>query len=98
MVHAFLLTCAKFFALVQPFFSRYSSSVIMQKGDSQNGHFSKTKHVKFSEKPTFASGGKKCSLFGKFDMLCFLETPVLRFALLRYYQRVYVSMVKYVRS
>ena len=25
---------------------------------------------------------KKCSLFGKFDVLCFLVTPVLRFALL----------------
>ena len=28
------------------------------------------------------SGGKKCLFFGKFDVLCFLETPVLRFALL----------------
>ena len=34
------------------------------------------------------SGGKKCSFFGKFGVLCFLETPVLRFALLRYYRRV----------
>ena len=33
------------------------------------------------------SAGKKCSFFGKFDVLCFLKTPVLRFALLRYYQR-----------
>ena len=33
------------------------------------------------------SGGKKCSLFGKFGVLCFLETPVLRFALLTYYRR-----------
>ena len=31
--------------------------------------------------------GKKCSFFGKFGMLCFLETPVLRFALLQYYRR-----------
>ena len=31
------------------------------------------------------SGGKKCSLFGKFGVFCFLETPVLRFALLSYY-------------
>ena len=28
------------------------------------------------------SGGKKCSLFGKIGVLCFLETPVLRFTLL----------------
>ena len=30
---------------------------------------------------------KKCSFFGKCDVLCFLETPVLRFALLPYYRR-----------
>ena len=34
------------------------------------------------------SEDKKCSFFGKFDVLCFLETPVLRFALLPYYQRL----------
>ena len=33
------------------------------------------------------SGDKKCSLFGKFGVLCFLETPVLRFAFLPYYRR-----------
>ena len=33
------------------------------------------------------SGGKKCSFFGKFDVLCFLETPVLKFVLLPYYRR-----------
>ena len=36
----------------------------------------------------YVSGGKKCSFFGKFGVLFFLlETPVLKFALLRYYQR-----------
>ena len=30
---------------------------------------------------------KKCSFFGKFDVLCFLEIFVLRFALLPYYRR-----------
>ena len=34
-----------------------------------------------------ASGGKKC-LFGKFGVLCFLETPILRFTLLPYYWRI----------
>ena len=34
------------------------------------------------------SGGKKCSFFGKFGVLYFFETPVLRFALLLYYWRV----------
>ena len=33
------------------------------------------------------SGGKKCLFFRNFGMLCFLETPVLRFALLPYSQR-----------
>ena len=33
-------------------------------------------------------GGKKCSFFGIFGVLCFLETPVLRFALLPYYRRI----------
>ena len=63
------------------------SSVRRQKGESQNGCFKKTKHVKFSEKRTFrtcVSGGKKCSFFGKSVVLCFLETPVLRFPLLPY--------------
>ena len=34
------------------------------------------------------SVGKKCSFFRKFDVLCFLATPVLRFALSPYYRRV----------
>ena len=33
------------------------------------------------------SGGKKCLFFEKFGVLCFLETPVLRFAFLPYYRR-----------
>ena len=55
----------------------------------QNGCFEKTKHVKFSKKLTFitVSGGKKCSFFGKFDVLCFLETPVFRVAFLPYYRQ-----------
>ena len=32
-------------------------------------------------------GGKKRSFFGKFSVPCFLETLVLRFALLSYYRR-----------
>ena len=57
----------------------------------------KTKHAKFSEQRTLLppdtltyvceSGGKKCSFFGKFGVLCFLETIVLRFALLPYYRQ-----------
>ena len=33
----------------------------------------------------YVSGVKKCSFFGKFDVLYFLEKPVLRFSLLAYY-------------
>ena len=34
------------------------------------------------------SGGKKCSFFQQFGVLCFLVTRVLRFALLPYYWRI----------
>ena len=40
------------------------------------------------------SGGKKCSFWGKFGVLCFLETPVLRFALLPYYRVLMHSVPK----
>ena len=40
---------------------------------------------------TCAYRGKKCSFFGKFDVPCFLEKPVLRFALLLYYRRFFTS-------
>ena len=55
-----------------------NSSVTRQKGDSQNGCFKKAKHVKFFEKR-------------KFDVLRFLEAPVLRLALLSYYRRTIVG-------
>ena len=38
----------------------------------------------------WVSWGKECSFFGKFGVLCFLETPVLRFALLPYYRRILI--------
>ena len=34
------------------------------------------------------NGGKKCFFFENFGVLCFLETPVLRFAHLPYYRRI----------
>ena len=34
------------------------------------------------------SGGKKCLFFGNFGVLCFPETPILRFALFPYYRRI----------
>ena len=67
----------------------HNSLVIRQKGESRNGCFKETKHAKFSENEHLlppdtqtyvcVSGGKKCLFFGKFVVLCFLETPVLRF-------------------
>ena len=49
-------------------------------------NFPKNKHFLPSDTRTYVcvSGGKKCSFFGKFGVLCFLETPVLKFALLPY--------------
>ena len=62
---------------------------------SQIGHKKKTKHAKFPEKQIFlpsdlhtevcVSGSKKSWLLGKFGVLCFLVTPVLRFTLSAYY-------------
>ena len=49
-------------------------------------NFSKNEHF---QPPWYAHvGGKKCSFFRKFDVLCFLETSVLRFALWPYYRRI----------
>ena len=73
------------------------SSVISQTDESQNGCFKKKTHVKFSKKRTFLTlwyahvrvriRGSEMFDFGKFGALCFLETPILRFALLPYYRR-----------
>ena len=60
--------------------SKDYSSIIRPKDEYQNMCFKKTKHLKFYEKQTFL--GKKCSFFGKFDVLYFLEIPILRLALL----------------
>ena len=44
------------------------------------------------------SGGKKCLFFGNFGMLCFLETPVLRLALLPYYRRIHLNLNLYLTN
>ena len=50
---------------------------------------SKNKHFLPSDKQTYVcvSEGKKCLFFRKFDVLCILETAVLRFPRLPYYRR-----------
>ena len=50
-------------------------------------NFPKSKRFLPPDKHTYVSVGKKCSLFGKFGVLCILVTSVLRFALLSYYRR-----------
>ena len=76
--------------------NKHVSSVIRRKGESQKGCFKKTKHVKFPGKTNISNplvrtrtcaylGIRNVRFFGKFDVFCFLETPVLRFALLPYY-------------
>ena len=53
-------------------------------------NFPKSKHFLPPDTHIYACvwGGKKCLFFGKFDVLCFLETPVLIFALWPYYRRI----------
>ena len=82
------------------FFQSLLSSLISQKGESQSSvsrkqrkpHFPKNEHFLPPDTHTYmcVSRGKKCSFFGKFGMLCFLETPILKFALLPYYRRYVV--------
>ena len=71
-------------------------------GNKAKGRISKTGVARKQIRPNFpkneylftpwyahvcVSGVKKCSLFGKFGMICFLQAPVLRFALLPHYRR-----------
>ena len=75
------------------------SSVIRQKGESQDECFKKKNHVKFSEKnrifctPLIRTltrayqGVKNVRFFGKSALLYFLKIHVLRFVLLPYYRR-----------
>ena len=64
---------------------------------SKNNEHAKCENYFFRKTPFSAcvSGGKKCSLFGKFGVLFFLETPVLRFAILPYYRRIFQNEWKF---
>ena len=55
-------------------------------------NFPKNEHFLHPDTHTYmyVSGGKKCSFFGTFSVLFFLETSVLRFAFLPYYRRTAV--------
>ena len=56
------------------------------KGQISKRVFEESK-VRQNFRKTNISGGKKCLFFGNFGVLCSLETPVLRFALLPYHRR-----------
>ena len=74
-----------------------NSSVMRQRENIKKGvsrkhstpNFPKNEHLLPPDTHTYVcvcvSGGKKCSIVEKFDVLCFLETLVLRFGLLPYY-------------
>ena len=55
-------------------------------------NFPKNEHILPPDTHTYVcvSRGKKCSIFGKFGVLCFLETRFLRFVYLPYY-RCYIE-------
>ena len=77
------------------------SSVIRQKrANLKTGVSRKQSTPKFPKNKHFlphtyvcVSGGKKCLFFGNFGVLCFLETPVLRFALLPYSRRYVFDLI-----
>ena len=60
--------------------------VVTRKQSTPN--FPKNEHFLPPDTHTCVSGGKKCLVFGKFAILSFLVTPVLRFALFPYCRRV----------
>ena len=69
----------------------YSNSLslfIRQKGriSKRREQENKSRQI-FWKTNIFYPGGKKCSFFRKFGVICFLVTSVLRFALLPYYRR-----------
>ena len=90
-VFVFLIQCIVALSIVQS-----TSSVIRQKANLKTGvsrkqstpNFPKNEHFLPSDTHTYkcVSGGKNVRFFGKFDVLCFLETPVLKFAFLPYYR------------
>ena len=60
-------------------------------------NFPKNEHFLPHDKHTYVciSGGKKCSFFEKFGVLCFLEAPVLRSAHFPYYRLVTNRLIQH---
>ena len=56
---------------------------------------SKNEHFLPPDMHTHISGDKKCLLFGKLGVVCFLLTPNLRFPFSPYYKRNIVSVSQF---
>ena len=87
------------------------NKAIMQKGESQNGCFKKNKTPNCPENERFlpsdthilcVSGGKKCSLFGKFGILCFFlkhpfwDSPFCLITVVMWYREVFCDGIFFV--
>ena len=75
------------------------SLLIRQTDESQNVCYKETKHAKNkhllppdTHTHVCEARGKNCPLFGKFGVLSFLVTPVLRFAFLPYYRQLMLTL------
>ena len=66
---------------------RISERVLQQKKTRQIFRKTNISYPLIRTRTCALTGGKKCSSFQKFGMLCFLVTPLLRFVLLPYYRR-----------
>ena len=69
----------------KPVFQENKAHQIFRK--KKNISYSLIRRRTYTQTYVCVSGSKKCLFFGKFGEFCFLETPVLRFALLPYYRR-----------
>ena len=69
----------------KPVFQENKAHQIFRK---KNISYSLIRRRMYTQTYVCVSGSKKCLFFGKFGEFCFLETPVLRFALLPYYRRI----------
>ena len=81
-----------FYLLTSRQFVLKKQDYILTGSDSSNSVTSpqpRRKYFNPSIVGVYLSGGKKYSFFGRFDVFCFLETSVLRFALLPYYRRYF---------
>ena len=78
-------TILKFKARTTDINTKLGSSVIQTA--TKNSKCTAKVQIRNNNMYVCVSEGKKCFYFGKFVVLCFLETPVLRFGLLPYYRR-----------